>query len=132
MRYNIRVPKSKCRAFYQAAAEEYEKRLGRFCRVEIWHGTSKAESARKHPGDFTIGFSPAGQLLNSKEFAERLRYFENHSSDIRAVNFVWNTENCDETWALMYPELPFDAQTVFLLEQLYRAQKILHNEVYDK
>ena len=38
----------------------------------------------------------------------------------------------NEIWSLVTVHLPADLQVVLLLEQLYRKQKIMHNEPYHK
>ncbi|MDR1914708.1 MAG: 23S rRNA (pseudouridine(1915)-N(3))-methyltransferase RlmH [Clostridiales bacterium] len=138
MIFNIIVPKEKPRSFYNEAAEEYEKRLSRFCRI------SRVTKPRiKTDADYYIKLSSDGTVISSEDFAQKIQNFERRGADIRRVVFF--TDFCDlikrqQTYNLNFDEslllsvipLSHDAQIVLLLEQIYRAYKIIHNQSYHK
>jgi len=129
MTYCIVNPESKPRHFYEEAALEYEKRLSRFCATRRLRNISKSGDR-----DFTILISPDGNQLSSEEMARRLKNAESTGSFSRVI-FSLNPGlnlNYNEEWALVSINLPSDLLTVLLLEQIYRAQKIIHNEPYHK
>jgi 23S rRNA (pseudouridine1915-N3)-methyltransferase len=123
------VSDQKPRRYYEEAAREYEKRLGRFCKVRR-AGAADAIGKR----DFVINISTAGRRISSEEMADRLSAIESRG-DISRVIFIFaagKNERVDETWALASIETPVDFQAVLLLEQIYRSRKIMRNEPYHK
>jgi len=127
--YYIACPCRKPRWFYEEAAKEYEKRLSRFCRVvRADHCDPGGE------GDYVIGLSPDGAQLSSEDMANRFLSMESRGAVSRIIFVVEGNMSIhvDETWALISIRLPEDLTVVLLLEQIYRAQKILHHEPYHK
>jgi len=131
MIYCLAYPPRKPRRFYEEAAAEYEKRLGRFCRIE------RVDAISQHAGrDFIITFSPEGRQISSENMAERLLSLES-GGEVNRIIFCLKlkeveTIHADETWAFTTVGIPEDLLAVLLLEQIYRAQKILHHEPYHK
>ena len=127
MTYCIIRPTQKPRRFYEETAREYVKRLSRFCKVRYLNDIDK-----KNERDFVIQMSPDGTQLSSEEMASRLQRLESAGSYNRIIFSVKEETHFDQKWALTSINLPLDLQTVLLLEQIYRAQKIMHNETYHK
>ena len=129
MTYCIAYPPRKPRRFYDEAACEYEKRLGRLCRLQrIDHINPNGER------DLIIAFSPKGVLISSEDMASRFLSVETGGVITRIIFIVKQNmpTHSDEVWALTSIGIPEDLLLVLLLEQIYRAQKIMHNEPYHK
>jgi len=129
MTYCIAYPPRKPRRFYGEAAAEYEKRLGRFCRIQRLENIGLNREK-----DFVIALSPGGAHMSSEYMAERFLSLE-LSGAVNRIIFVTEQKMPalpDEVWALTSIGLPGDLTEVLLLEQIYRAQKIMHNETYHK
>ena len=129
MIYCIAYPPNKPRRFYEEAAKEYMKRLGRFCKVQ--------RLGNIHPNgerDFIIALSPGGAQISSEEMAGRFLSIE-LSGVINRIIFLLDQKmpaHPNDVWALTSIGLQEDLTEVLLLEQIYRAQKIMHNEPYHK
>ena len=129
MTYCIAYPPRKPRRFYNEAALEYEKRLSRFCRVQY---TDKI--IRNGEKDLTVTLSPNGMRITSEDMAARFLTAESGGAISRIVFILRQRMPVpyDEAWALTSVSIPEDLSMVLLLEQIYRAQKIMHNEPYHK
>ena len=129
MTYCIACPPPKPRRFYSDAANDYIKRLGRFCKVRFINSIEKT-GAR----DVVIAFSPDGAPVSSETMASKLASLEAGGAVSRIVFAAKqnNTTSADEMWMLTSVVISDDLFITLLLEQLYRAQKIMHNEPYHK
>ena len=129
MTYCIAYPPRKPRPFYKETAGEYEKRLGRFCKVRRIDGIGPGKGK-----DHIILLSPEGARISSEEMADRFSLIES-GGVISRVIFMMNKNmpaHPDEVWAFTSVTVPEDLLMVLLLEQIYRAQKIMHHETYHK
>jgi 23S rRNA (pseudouridine1915-N3)-methyltransferase len=140
--------------FFRAAADEYRKRLRAYAEVrvvevpdrELAHGEERALRAeadgvlRALPeGAYVIALDTGGAQRSSEEFAERLAAL---GLDGRStVAFVVGgsagldasvLERADEALSLGKMTLPHQLARVVLLEQLYRAFRILRGEPYHR
>jgi 23S rRNA (pseudouridine1915-N3)-methyltransferase len=152
------VGKLKDRYFRDAAAE-YQKRLSRFCTLEIREvGDEKApeslsaaeenqvleregERLRRHirSDEYAVALCIGGQQMDSIDFAGFLQNaFERHSS---TLTFIIGgslglssavTARADAKLSVSTMTLPHGLCRVFLLEQIYRAFKINAHEPYHK
>ena len=129
MTYCIVYPQHKPRRFYEEAAQEYEKRLSRFCKIQ-----RGASFNRLGVRDILILITPDGKRLSSEDVANRLLEIQLSGSFNRVVFAIEQNLNLqvDESWALTSVSLPADLQCVLLLEQIYRGYKIIRNEPYHK
>ena len=129
MIYCIAYPPRKPRRFYDEAAKEYEKRLSRFCKVQRIDSISRSSER-----DLLISFSPDGRWISSEDMARRFISLET-GGVINRIIFILNQKMpapSSEAWALTTVSLPDDLTLVLLLEQIYRARKIMCNEPYHK
>ena len=141
------------------AAEEYRKRLSRFAAVEIAEvadesipekaseAEEKAAIAREgerilsriRPGDHVIALAIDGKSYSSEAFAEHVRKLQDRGC--RSLAFVIGGslglspavyERADEKLSLSEMTFPHRIARILILEQTYRAYKILANETYHK
>ena len=154
----VAVGKIKERALSELTGE-YLKRLGRYCAVEIIEIANESVSARAsdadirnhqlaeadrilgrlRAGEYIIALDMSGQALSSTGFAKKLESlaagpyscvvfviggsYGLHPDVLARADFIWSFSE------LTFPHL---LARVLLLEQLYRANKIICNETYHK
>jgi len=129
MTYRIVYPAHKPRRFYSEAAGEYKKRLTRYCKVTRVNTITPAEGK-----ELTVALSPDGTRITSEGMADRFLSAET-GGIINRITFLLNKDisaHFDEMWALTTVNVPADLTITLLLEQIYRAQKIMHHEPYHK
>lgn len=146
-------------AYFRDAAEAYVRRLKRFGALEIVecpdlpepHNASPADIrktvdaeglallARIKPRDHVVVLCVEGTVLSSPALAEGLRQAEDTGAG--RVVFVIGGSNglsdavlarANDTLSFSKMTFPHQLARVMLLEQLYRARKILANETYHK
>ena len=114
----------------------YEKLLSRYARVEIVEVADDAALVRRIPARaHVVALDAAGRARDSRELARWLEERRQAGRDLCLViggpdgTAVART---DETWSLGPLTLPFQLARVVVLEQLYRAHKILAGEPYHR
>ncbi len=126
MRLTISLPKTQMRKTMAAAIAEYSKRLSRFCKLSLQYGS-----------DIYTVPSCTPENISSTELAQIIERMRVGSvSDLKVMIYaeappVVFTVN-EKTYLLSIAGLPFDVQVVIILEQIYRAFKIIHGETYHK
>ncbi len=149
--------KLKDRHWIEAAAE-YEKRLSRYCALETLElpdekapeTLSPAQQdqvkaregerllGRISPQDYVIALCVDGQALSSEGFAARLEALQ---GGVKRPCFVIGGSlglsdavlaRADERLSVSAMTLPHRLCRIFLLEQIYRAFKIMRGESYHK
>ena len=145
--------------FFAEALKEYGKRLGRYCRLEIVEvadertpdGASQAQNQQilRSEGQRILTKIPAqshvvalaieGKQPDSVELAERIR--DLGVRGISHITFVIGgslglarevMERADEAVSLSRMTFPHQLMRVILLEQIYRAYRIMNGEPYHK
>ena len=146
--------------YWQDAAAEYSKRLGRFCTLKITElpevrlsGSSAAEEAavvnaeseailaKLSPGpqSFCIALAIKGKSLGSEALADKIADL-GLSGKSRIVFVIGGSlglsekliASCDMSLSFSAMTFPHQLMRVVLLEQIYRAFKINANESYHK
>lgn len=139
-------------SFYREAVAEYVKRLGRWAKVEITETEEAShieDSARKREAEAegilrrikgkTVLLDVKGKRVKSEEIAELLD--RTALSGESEISFVIGGSNgvspsvrsrADEVLSFGDITLPHQLFRVVLLEQLYRAETILHGASYHK
>lgn len=140
------------------AAQEYEKRLSRYDRIELHEireerepeagGEKLIEHTKRKEGerilkylsaaDYLVALTPGGEQMDSEAFAARLQGLRDQGK--RIVFCIGGSlglsqevlQRADERLSLSRLTFPHQLARVVLLEQLYRAFKILSNERYHK
>lgn len=138
--------------YLRDAIDEYTKRLRKFTNLEIIelkdenlneiekNKIKEAERIKKHidKKDYIITLEIEGKQLSSKEFSKKI---ENTLIESSNITFIIGGSYglADEIKSLSNFKLSFSKMTfphqlfrVILLEQIYRAYKIMNNENYHK
>ena len=144
---------------YRELADEYLKRLGRYGKIEeieipdlpepagnssaleeqVKTREGEALLAKIRPGDRVIALTIRGKQRSSEELADHVR--EMRTNGISRMVFVIGGslglgENvlarADEEMSMSRMTFPHRLARVMLLEQLYRAEKIIAGERYHK
>ena len=145
--------------YLKDAQKEYLKRLSRFCRVKVLEldeektpeaaspaqeakaREKEAERIRKALGKNTVTIALAleGKELDSVEFSERIASFMLDGKS--ELSFIIGSstgldpsvvKEADYRFCLSRLTFPHQLARIILLEQVYRAFKIVHHEVYHK
>ncbi len=145
--------------YLRDAVSEYGKRLGRYCRLEIVEVADEKtpdkaselleKQIRQKEGErlgkylredaFVIALAIDGKMLSSEEFSEKIGSLGvNGTSHIIFV--IGGSIGLDESilkradFRLSFSKMTFPHQLmrVILLEQIYRAYRILNHEPYHK
>ncbi len=138
--------------YLKEAVEEYKKRIGKYTNIEIIELKDEglveeeksikleAEKIEKHLNDkdYIITLEIEGKEYTSTEFAEKLRTIQIENSNI--VFIIGGSYGLSEQIKnkakihLSFSKMTFPHQLfrVLLLEQIYRAYKIMNHEKYHK
>ncbi len=136
--------------YLAAAIDEYLKRLSKYSKIQIIEVADEkikekalkkeAESILKHikKEDYVITLDLNGQAMSSLEFASKLDQTLMNHADIDFI--IGGSYGLDQkvkdrsNYAIAFSKMTFPHQLfrVILLEQIYRAFKIINNETYHK
>lgn len=138
--------------YLKEAIEEYKKRLSKYTALELIEVkdegfveekkamTLEAEKIIKYisPRDYIITMEIEGNMYTSEEFSKKLDKIQTENSNI--VFIIGGSYGLsDEVKSKAKLHMSFSKMTfphqlfrVFLLEQIYRAYKIINNESYHK
>ena len=132
-------------SFYRDAIMEYKKRLDKYHKVEIIEVMDSNINQEKElilkkirDRDYIITMEIDGKELDSIEFADFIDKSLIRNSNITFIIGGSNGLHDDikklSNYALSFSKMTFPHQLfrVILLEQIYRAFKIIHNESYHK
>ena len=137
---------------------EYVKRLKKYCTIDIIEVADESVSARESDagirrsqlveagrilerrlaGGYAIALDMGGQSTNSIEFSQKLNYLADHYPEI--VFFIGGSHGlhqdvltrADNIWSMSELTFPHQLARLILVEQIYRAFKIINNETYHK
>lgn len=132
MNYQIYLNKNKVSKPYLEAIKEYEKRLSKYCKVEIIYCKDQSQLSKKlKPNTYTIQLITSKESIDSVTFSNTLdEYGIYGTSDISfLIGFDVST---DDTLAISQMNFSDELLLITLLEQIYRAYRILKNEPYHK
>lgn len=146
-------------AFYRSAVSEYEKRLGRYCKLEIIEvqdektpdnaGTALEEQIKEKEAErilkyikedaYTITLEIKGEKLDSESFAEKINQLalqgKSHIQFIIGGSLgLHHRVSQAADFAVSFSDMTFPHQLmrVILLEQIYRGYRIVKGEPYHK
>ena len=144
--------------YFEDACAEFQKRLSRFCSLEVVELADEKAPESLHPADedlvrekegrrilktigpkdFVVALAIDGRQMTSEAFAA---YLAEKEAEARPLTFVigGSLGLSPEVYARANARISFSKMTfphriarLLLLEQLYRGFKILHNEAYHK
>lgn len=145
--------------YWTQAVEEYSKRLGRYCTLQIVElpdektpdnaSHAMEEIIKKKEGDrilkalkadsYKIALAIEGKMLASEELSDKINNLgilgKSHISFIIGGSLGLSDEVLNKTdFKLSFSKMTFPHQMmrVILMEQIYRAYRIIHNEPYHK
>lgn len=142
--------------YFRDAIAEYSKRLSKFCTLEIIELPDKAIPDKTNQtineqiidfesnaiinklqkSSYKIALDLTGKQYTSEEFANKINDIQNYNSTISFIiggSLGMNStlkNMCDEKISFSKMTFPHQLMRVFLLEQTFRAFKILNNEKY--
>ncbi len=138
--------------YLKDALDEYKKRISKYSKLEIIELSDfdnnnvniilqkEKECIEKYidPKDYIITLEIEGAMLDSKSFANKLENIYNTNSNITFI--IGGSYGLHESiknksdFKLSFSKLTFPHQLfrVMLLEQIYRAFRIINNETYHK
>lgn len=146
--------------FLKEALDEYKKRLGSFCKVEVVEISEEKNSNQTPPkaeienilkkegvrildkisdGEFVITLEILGKMMDSEEFSEFLQ--KKMTDGISKFTFVIGgsyglhgcvKERADLKLSFSKFTLPHQLFRIVLFEQIFRAFKIMNNQIYHK
>ncbi len=124
--------------YWQAAAQEYTKRLSAFCKLQVTEADDRAAPRfmEKHHG---IALCIGGAELSSEELAAQLQLWQNTGLS-RVCFYIGGSDGLpqslidktQQTLSLSHMTWPHAVARVLLLEQLYRSFQILSGSAYHK
>jgi len=134
--YSINPSKNK---ILLPAINEYSKRIKHFVNFKFIEVKSlKLEHIKKFKNKFIFALDEEGELLNSLEFANKIRDFMEDNLDIVFIVGDANglpsdvIKNSNMVLSLSKLTLPHLLARVVLIEQLYRSFSIINNIPYHK
>ena len=134
--YSINPSKNK---ILLPAINEYSKRIKYFVNFKFIEVKSlKLEHIKKFKNKFIFALDEEGELLNSLEFANKIRDFMEDNLDIVFIIGDANglpsdvIKNSNMVLSLSKLTLPHLLARVVLIEQLYRSFSIINNTPYHK
>jgi 23S rRNA (pseudouridine1915-N3)-methyltransferase len=133
VRYSV-VAVGKARPPYADDLQHYAKLLSKHARVDVIEVADEDAVARRIPERaYVCLLDPRGRAYTSEAFAEWLEERRQAGRDVCFViggAFGVELENPDQRLSFGPPTLPHLLARVVLLEQLFRAHKILAGEPY--
>lgn len=131
MNFTIYLLNIKYQKFYIEAIKEYEKRLSRYCKLKTVKAKTYEEIKTKiSESTYIISVNPKGKTISSEEWAEKISQYGVRG--ISNIALVIGDIPCDEAIALSKMDMEEGLVNTALLEQIYRAYRILGNEPYHK
>ncbi|MGN7384084.1 23S rRNA (pseudouridine(1915)-N(3))-methyltransferase RlmH [Paenibacillus sp. SAFN-117] len=133
MKITIYTISERIEKFYLEAIREYEKRLGRYCTIKLIH-IKKRDQLEKMLGEssYKIILTNTKRSVSSEELAAKINGLG--VSGTSDVSIIIGSElvKYDEKLTLSQMGMDTGLETTILIEQLYRAFRIINNHPYHK
>lgn len=133
MKFNIYILQKKAEPLYKKAMDEYLKRLQAYGNVKV-HYVKNEKQAQKTEKAAAVNYRivPDRYSLTSPELAERIQ--EMSVGGVTGVNFFIGDfpEEDKEAFSLSSFTMNQSLTAVVLLEQIYRAYRIMNHQPYHK
>lgn len=130
--YNIILKETKIPSFYEEAINEYKKRLGKYCNLQITQIKDFSALENLLQGFYSIEVATKGSAIDSVELSEKIQNLatDGHSRVAFLINLKY--QKAEESIRLASIDLSDELFLVALLEQVYRSYRILYGEPYHK
>jgi 23S rRNA (pseudouridine1915-N3)-methyltransferase len=133
MNYKIYVIGDKFEDFYTDAIKEYEKRLSRYCKIQLIHIKKPQDFLSILPQNtFKISISNRSTSISSEALALKIDTLG--LTGVSNVSIILGYENLDYDDSITVSSMDMDLglMATILYEQIYRAYRILNNQAYHK
>ena len=132
MNFKIYYTGDKIEKFFIEAIKEYEKRLSRYCKIELLQFKNVNQLLKKLPEKtYKILISVNGTCISSEQLADKINTLG--LSGISDASIIVGADiPHNETLAISSMDMDLGLQTTVLFEQIYRAYRILNNQPYHK
>ena len=133
MNFKIYIIGEKIDKFYSEAIKEYQKRLGRYCKISVFSLKNEIELnkniSEKH---YKIIVSTSGKALSSEDLAGKINNFG--ISGISDISLIIGADNVEHNEAISISPMEMDLglKVTIIFEQIYRSYRIINKEPYHK
>jgi len=115
------------------AIKEYDKRLGRYCKIEMILVKNKEMLLKKLSNkSYVIKVSTTGELFTSEGLAEKIKTLGVSGTSDMAIVYSEEEFEWDEHLGLSKMDMSLGMIMTILFEQIYRGYRIIHNQAYHK
>ena len=132
MNFKIYVIGNKIDKFFVDAIKEYEKRLGRYCKIELLQLKSEELLLKKlSDKSYKILVSIDKKSISSEELASKISSLGlSGTSDISII--IGADIAHDDTLTISPMSMDLGLTTTIVFEQIYRSYRIINNQAYHK
>ncbi len=124
--------------YFKLGIEEFKKRL--LNKVEVLEVSNIFEYTKNKTGAYIVTLEIEGKMLSSEEFAQKLREIETSGITNEILFLIGGAEGLskevrdlsDFKFSMSKMTFLHQEATFILIEQIYRAFRILNNEPYHK
>lgn len=134
MNIKIMTISSSYEKFYKDAIAEYTKRLSRYCKLSLLEFKTKDQLLQKISiNDYKIQVFSDGINISSEDLSEKIKSLGlTGNSSLTMIIGIDDSLDVDETLSLSQMKMSIPLEVTVLLEQIYRAYRILNNQAYHK
>lgn len=133
MNFKIYLLGDKIAMFYREAIEEYEKRLGRYCKIQLIEVKNQdALTKNLSSNSYKIWITTKGESLSSEELAAKINKYAISGNSDMAIIIGGEPIQFDEHLSISSMDMDSGLLVTILFEQIYRAYRILNNQAYHK
>ena len=125
--------------YFKDGVYEYKKRITPYCSIEIIETNKFIEFCSNRPSSFIVTLEIEGKMLDSIEFSKKIKEIQCEGYN-ELIFLIGGSDGLDKevralsNFKFSMSKLTFLHQEaiLILIEQIYRAFKILNNETYHK
>lgn len=133
MTFKIYITGEKLKPHFIASIKEYEKRLSRYCKIDLLFFKKPSQLLSKiPPNSHIILISSSGVTISSEELSSKIDMLGLTGMSTICIIIGEESIKYHETIALSSMEMELGLTTTILYEQIYRAYRILNNQAYHK
>ena len=137
MKIKIFIKAKNTEKFYEKARKEYEKRLKRYCKISVKEFKNEDKLLKETEGeDCVIFVDETGEQISSEKLAEKISMAEvngiSSAAVVVGIPLPEDFQSGYERMAVSRMSLSEGLLSVVVLEQIYRAYKIIKGETYHK